>query len=124
MDDAVALVMAAPVIALALWAVTFAGGQSNSGARAAVAAEAAALAAVDSGHEAAARIALGATLAACTRTDTVLIHHEPAVSAAVTIVCRVPGPLTHNQVCITGYAQAQPATTGHVPVSCPAPLEG
>ena len=63
-DDAVALVVAAPVIALALWAVAFVGGHSNSQARAAVAAELAARAAADSGAEAAdtaRRTALGAT---------------------------------------------------------------
>ncbi len=124
MDDAVALVIAAPVIALALWAVSFVGGQSNSQTRAAVAAELAARAAVGAGPEAAdtvARTALGATLAACTRTDTVLSHHEPAESAAVTVTCRVPGSVTHNRVCVTGYAQARPATTGHFHVPCPAP---
>lgn len=124
MDDAVALVVAAPVIALALWAVAFAGSQSSSQGRAAVAAELAAQAAVDSGLEAAdtaERIALGTTLAACAQTDIVLAHHDAGESAAVTVVCRVPGPLTHNRVCVTGYAQARPAATGHVPVSCPAP---
>lgn len=124
MDEAVALVVAAPVVALALWAVDFVGGQSSSQTRAAVAAELAALAAVDSGPEAvdtAARVALGATLAACTHTDAVLAHHDPGESAAVTVACRVPGPLTHNRVCVTGYAQARPATTGHVHAPCPAP---
>ncbi|MYB03865.1 MAG: hypothetical protein F4011_00295 [Acidimicrobiaceae bacterium] len=124
MDEAVALVIAAPVLALSLWAVAFAGEQSNSGARAAVAAEHAALAAVDSGPVAAdtaARVALGATLAACTHTDTVLAHHDPGASAAVTVECRVPGPRTHNRVCVTGYAQARPAATGRVQAPCPAP---
>ena len=124
MDEAVALVIAAPVLALSLWAVAFAGEQSNSGARAAVAAEHAALAAVDSGPVAAdtaARVALGATLGACARTDTVLAHHDPGASAAVTVECRVPGPRTHNRVCVTGYAQARPAATGHVQAPCPAP---
>ena len=124
MDDAVALVVAAPVVALALWAVAFVGGHSNSQARATVAAELAARAAADSGPEAAdtaGRIALGATLAACARTDATLDHHNPGRTAAVTVVCGVPGPLTHNRVCITGYAQTRPATTGHVPAACPAP---
>lgn len=124
MDDAVALVMAAPVVALMLWAVAFVGGQSNSEARAAVAAELAARGATDSGPEAvdtAARTALGATLAACAHTDAVLVHHDPGESAAVTVVCRVPGPLTHNRVCITGYAQTRPATTGHVQAPCTVP---
>ena len=124
MDDAVALVMAAPVIALALWAVAFAGEQSNSQARAAVAVELAARAAVDAGPEAAdtaSRTALGATLAACTHTDAALAHHDPGESAAVTVVCHVPGPLAHNRVCVTGYAQARPATTGHVQGPCPSP---
>ncbi len=117
MDEAVALVVAAPVVALTLWAVAFAGGQSSSQGRTAVAAELAARAATDAGLEAAdtaERIALGATLAACTHTDTVLAHHDPGVSAAVTVACRIPGPLTHNRVCVTGYAQARPA-------ACPEP---
>ncbi|MCY3619027.1 MAG: hypothetical protein F4Z00_17450 [Acidimicrobiaceae bacterium] len=124
MDEAVALVMAAPVVALSLWAVAFVGGQSNSQTRAAVAAELAARAAVDSGTEAvdtAARVALGATLAACTQTGAVLAHHDPGASAAVTIACRVPGPRIHSRVCVTGYAQTRPATTGHVRAPCPAP---
>ncbi len=119
-----ALVVAAPVIALALWAVAFVGGHSNSQARATVAAELAARAAADSGPEAAdtaGRIALGATLAACAHTDAILDHHDPGRTAAVTVVCGVPGPLTHNSVCITGYAQTRPATTGHVPAACPTP---
>ena len=122
-DDAVALVVAAPVIALALWAVAFVGGHSDSQGRTAVAAELAARAAADSGAEAAAtagRTALGATLAACAHTEATLVHHDPGRTAAVTVVCRVPGPLTHNLVCITGYAQARPAATGHVPAACPA----
>ena len=124
MDDAVALVVAAPVVALALWAVAFVGGQSNSQARAAVAAELAARAAADAGSEAAdtaGRTALGATLAACARTDTALDLHEHGESAAVTVVCRVPGPLKNNRVCVIGYAQVRPATTGHVPAACPGP---
>ncbi len=124
MDDAVALVVAAPVIALALWAVAFVGAHSNSQARAAVAAELAARAAAHSGAEAAdtaGRTALGATLAACAHTHATLVHHDPGRTAAVTVVCRVPGPLTHNLVCVTGYAQAKPAATGHVRAACPAP---
>ena len=119
-----ALVVAAPAVALALWAVAFIGGQSNSQARAAVGAELAARAAADAGPEAAdaaGRTALGATLAACARTDTTLDHHEPGETAAVTVVCRVPGPLTHNRVCVTGYAQTRPAAIGHVPAGCPEP---
>ena len=42
MDEAVALVVASPVIALALWGVAFVGGLANGQARAAVAAELAA----------------------------------------------------------------------------------
>ena len=124
MDDAVALVVAAPVVALALWAVAFVGGQSNSQARAAVAAELAARAAADAGSEAAdtaERTALGATVAACASTDATLDQHEPGEAAAVTVVCGVPGPMTHNRVCVTGYAQTRPAATGHVPAACPAP---
>ena len=61
-DEAVALVVAAPIVALALWAVAFAGHFSNGQARSAVAAELAAQAAARArGPEAAAtagRIAL------------------------------------------------------------------
>jgi len=126
-DDAVALVAAAPVVALALWAVAFVGGQSNSQARTAVAAELAARAAAGSGAEgaeAAERISLGATLASCAHTDAALDHHDSGRTAAVTVVCRVPGPFTHNRVCITGYAQVRPAMTGHVPAACPDTTEG
>ena len=49
MDEAVALVVAAPVVALALWAVAFVGGFANGQARAAVAAELAAQEAVQAG---------------------------------------------------------------------------
>ena len=120
-DDAVALVVAAPVVALALWAVAFVGGQSNGQARAAVAAELAARAAAGSGAEAAdtaGRIALGATLAACAHTDATLVHHDPSGTAAVAVVCQVPGPFSHTRVCVVGYAQARPAATGHFRTGC------
>ncbi len=39
MDEAVGLVLATPVVALALWALAFVGGLSNGQARAAAAAE-------------------------------------------------------------------------------------
>lgn len=123
MDEAVALVVAAPVVALALWAVAFAGSHSNSEARTAVAAELAAAAAADaSGPEAAdaaARVALGATLAACARTDAILDHADPGRTAAVTVVCQVPGPFSGSGVCVTGYVQARPAASGHLRVDCP-----
>ena len=125
MDEAVALVVAAPVVALALWAVAFAGDHANGQARTAVAAELAAVAATRASSPAAAgtaeRIALGATLAACARTDTQLVHRDDEGRAAVTVVCQVPGPLSHNTVCVTGYAQRRPAATGHLPTPCPAP---
>lgn len=125
MDEAVALVVAAPVVALSLWALAFVGGFSNGQARAAVAAELAAHAAVQaSGREAAdsaERIALGATLSACVRTSAALAHTDAGQSAAVTVVCEVPGPLPGNRVCFTGYAQSRPAASAHVRVACPAP---
>ena len=117
MDEAVALVVAAPVVALALWAVAFVGGFANGQARAAVAAELAAQAAVQAGGpetaDSAERVALGATLSACARTDA-------GQSAAVTVVCEVPGPLPGNRACFTGYAQSRPAASAHVRVACPA----
>ncbi|MCE2512582.1 MAG: hypothetical protein J4F50_08545 [Acidimicrobiia bacterium] len=125
MDEAVALVMAAPVVALALWAVAFAGGFSNGQARATVAAELAAQTAAQASDpesaEAARRIALGATLSACAHTGATLAHTDAGQSATVTVVCEVPGPLAGNRVCFTGYAQARPAASAHVRVACPAP---
>ena len=122
MDEAVALVMAAPVVALALWAVAFTGNFSNGQARAAVAAELAAQAAVRSGGpeaaDAAERIALGATLSACVRTSATLAHIDARQSAAVTVVCEVPGPLPGNRACFTGYAQQRPAASTHARVAC------
>ena len=124
MDEAVALVVASPVVALALWAVAFVGGFSNGQARAAVAAELAAQAAVQAtgpeATDAAARIALGATLSACTHTAATLAHTNAGQSATVTVVCEALGPLPGNRVCIAGYAQARPAASTHVRVSCPA----
>ena len=120
MDEAVALVVAAPVVALALWAVAFVGGFANGQARATVAAELAAQAAVQAGGPEAAdsadRVALGATLSACVRTNA-----DAGQSAAVTVLCEVPGPLPGNRACFTGYAQSRPAASAHVRVACPAP---
>ena len=124
MDEAVALVVAAPVVALSLWALAFVGGFSNGQARAAVAAELAAQAASQAtgpeAADAAGRIALGATLSACARTGATLAHTDAGRSAAVTVVCEVPGPLPGNRVCFTGYAQDRPAASAHARVACPA----
>ena len=125
MDEPVALILAVPVIALALWALAFVGAQANSEARSVVAAEAAAAAAVgaqaagaDPG-DAARRVALGAALTACTLTDTTLEHSSPTdATAAVTVACQVPGPLTHNRICVTGYAQPWPHPGGHSRAAC------
>ena len=125
MDEAVALVVAAPVLALALWAVAFIGGYSNGEARAVVAAELAAQAAARaSGPEAAdaaERVALGATLSTCARTSTTFHQAQEDRAAAVTVVCEVSGPLPGNTVCVTGYAQARPAVSTHVHAACPSP---
>ena len=125
MDEAVALVLAAPVVALALWAVAFVGGFANGQARAAVAAELAAQAAVRAGGPEAAdsaeRVALGATLSACVQAGASLAHTDAGRSAAVTVVCEVPGPLPGNRACFTGYAQSRPAASAHVRIACPAP---
>ena len=124
MDEAVALVVAAPVVALSLWALAFVGGFSNGQARSSVAAELAAQAAVRADGAQAAdtarRIALGATLSACARTSATLAHTDTGQSAAVTVVCEVPGPLPGNRVCFTGYAQDRPAASAHARVACPA----
>lgn len=124
MDEAVALVVASPVIALALWAVAFVGGLSNGQGRAAVAAELAAQAAAHAtgpeAADAAGRVALGATLSACAQTGVTHAQADAGQSAAVTVVCEVSGPLAGNRVCVAGYAQARPAASTHVRVSCPA----
>ena len=123
MDEAVALVVASPVVALALWAVAFVGGFSNGQARAAVAAELAAQAAAHAtgpeAADAAGRVAFGATLSACAQTSATLAHTSAGQSATVTVVCEVSGPLAGNRVCVTGYAQARPAASAHVQVACP-----
>lgn len=125
MDEAVGLVVAAPVVALALWALAFVGGFSNGQARAAVAAELAAQAAVRAtgpeAADAAGRIALGATLSACAQTGATLDRSDAGQSAAVTVVCAVPGPVPGNRVCFVGYAQDRPAASSHARVACPAP---
>ena len=125
MDEAVALVVAAPVLALALWAVAFIGGYSNGEARAIVAAEmgaqAAARASGPEAADAAERVALGATLSTCARTSAALHPAEEDGEAAVTVVCEVAGPLPGNRVCVTGYVQDRPAVSTHVHVDCPSP---
>ena len=122
MDEAVGLVLAAPVVALALWVIAFVGGFSNGSARATVAAEMAAQAAADaSGPEAAgtaARVALGATLSACTHTTASLVYADAGRAAAVAVVCETPGPVPGNRVCVIGYAQARPAVSAHGQPAC------
>lgn len=123
MDDAVALLVAAPAVALALWAVALVGNLADSLARTAVAAESAAHAAAHASGadpaEAARRIALGATVNACATTRTVVEHVDMVVgTAAVTVACEVPGPVA-QRVCIIGYAQTNPATSGNLPAACP-----
>lgn len=124
MDEAVALVIAAPIVALALWAVAFAGSFANGEARAAVGAELAAQAAAQAnGPEAtdsAERVALGATISACRQTDTTLARVDSGRTATVAVVCDVPGPLPGNRVCFTGYAQTRPAASANVRTACAA----
>ena len=133
MDEAAALVLAAPVVALSLWALAFVGGFSNGQARATVAAELAAQAAVQAtgpvaavqatgpvAADSAERVALGAALSACVHTSVTMAHIDAGRSAAVTVVCEVPGPLPGNRACFTGYAQSRPAASAHVRVACPA----
>lgn len=125
MDEAVALVVAAPILALALWAVAFVGGYSNGEARAVVAAElgaqAAARASGPEAVDAAERVALGATLSTCARTNTTFHAAQEDGEAAVTVVCEVSGPLPDNRVCVTGFVQTRPAVSTHVHVDCPSP---
>ena len=124
MDDAVALVLAAPAIALCLWAVAFAGDTTNAHARTAYAAEAAAAAAAHTGGtdpaDTAQRTALTATINACDTTTTTLDHSDPAAgTAAVTVTCHNSGPPgAPRTVCATGYAQTRPAASGHFRVAC------
>ena len=123
MDDAVALVIAVPVMALVLWALAFAGDLSNSEARTTVAAEAAAQAAARGegagADDTAARVALGATLSACERTTTRTEPRSVDGTALITVVCDVPGPIAGNRVCVTAYAEARTAVSDHVRVACP-----
>ena len=122
MDEAVALVVAAPVIALSLWALAFVGGFANGQARSAVAAELAAQAAARvegaQAADAAEQVAVGATLSACSRTRAALAHTDAGQSAAVTVVCEVSGPLSGSRVCFAGYAQDRPAVSTHVRIAC------
>ena len=124
MDEAVALVVASPVIALSLWALAFVGGFSNGQARAAVgaelAAQAAAQAAGPEAADAAERIALGATVSACARTNSDTDNIDAGQWATVTVACEVSGPVSGNRVCFTGYAQTRPAASAHARVACPA----
>ena len=124
MDDAVALVVAAPVVALALWAVPLVGNLSDSQDRTAVAAEAAAHAAVHAAAsdaaESAGSVALGATVNSCATTRTSLEHFDADLgTAAVAVACEVPGPIGQKVVCLIGYAQTKPAASGHLPAACP-----
>ena len=124
MDDAVALVVAAPAVALALWAVPLVGNLSDSQARTAVAAEAAAHAAVHAAAsdaaESAGSVALGASVNACATTRTSLEHFDADLgTAAVAVACEVPGPIGQKIVCLIGYAQTRPAVSGHLPAACP-----
>ena len=123
MDEPVALIVATPALALTLWALAWFGGLVNGQARTVVAAERSAVAAAAAvGPEAAdtaTGVATGGTWPACTDATADLAHGGPG-SAAVTLVCDVPGPIPGSQVCVTGFAQARPAMTGHTHhVTCP-----
>ena len=125
MDDAVALVIAAPAIALCIWFVTFAGDTANAQGRAVVAAHAAAVIAAENPGtdpaDTAQRTAVGATLSACDTTNTVLDHADTNTgTAAVTVSCHYSDHIDARTFCVTGYAQTDPAVTGHVlPATCP-----
>lgn len=123
MDEPVALAIAVPVLALALWALSWFGGLSNSQARTVVAAERAAVSAATSvGPEAAATatgIATGDTWPACTAATAEVTHKDTGTAAAVELVCDVPGPISGSQVCVAGFAQTRPALSGHAHLGCP-----
>lgn len=127
MDEAVALLLAAPVLALAVWTLAHVGDRSNAAGRVEVAVELAASAATDAAAhgassqdaaEAARRVVTGATLDACEgvdHLDVAVVDSTAGPVAAATVTCRVPhriwGP---TQLCVTGYAQHRPAALGHV----------
>ena len=127
MDEAVAMLLAAPALALAVWTLAHVGDRSNAAGRAEVAVELAASAAAEAAAHGASdldatstarRVASGATLDACDgldHLDVEVVHSTGDPVAAVTAVCRVPhrifGP---TQLCVTGYAQHRPAALGHV----------
>lgn len=125
MDEPVALVIAVPALALALWSLAWFGSLVNSQSRTVVAAERSAAAATASlGTETATTataIATGDTWPACTAATADVAHTDSGSNAAVTIVCDVPGPVPNSQVCVTGFAQTRPARTGHVHITCPDP---
>lgn len=127
MDEAVALLLAAPALALAVWALAHVGDRSHAAGRVEVAVELAASAASDAAAhgasaseaaEAGRRVVTGATLDSCDRLDHLAVEVVDSggeVVAAATAVCRVPhrifGP---TQLCVTGHAQHRPAALGHV----------
>lgn len=123
MDEPIALMIAVPALTLALWALAWFGGLSNSQARTVVAAERAAVAAATShGPEASATatgIATGDTWPACTDATATVTHNTTGSDAAVELVCDVPGPVPSSQVCVTGFAQTRPALSGHAHLDCP-----
>ena len=127
MDEPIALMIAVPALTLALWALAWFGGLSNSQARTVVAAERAAVAAATSnGLEASATatgIATGDTWPACTDVTATVTHNTTGSGidrdAAVELVCDVPGPIPGSQVCVTGFARTRPALSGHAHLDCP-----
>lgn len=125
MDEPLALVIAIPAVALALWSLAWFGGLVNSQSRTVVAAERSAAAATASvGTETSATasaIATGDTWPACTAVTAGVDHIDAGSGAAVSLVCDVPGPVPNSRVCITGFAQTRPARTGHVHITCPGP---
>lgn len=123
MDEAVALLIASPAIALALWGLAFFGHHSHSAARASVAAELAATAALNAdgpeAHTTVERVTQGSTWPACAGVSGTLDHIDAGADATVSVICNVPGPVADVQVCFVGYAQARPADIGHTQTPCP-----
>lgn len=133
MDDAVGLVIVAPVLAFGIWVLAFFGAHANGAGRAVVAAELAAAAAADAANSGAStasdaadhaeRMAIGAALSACGDLDTrarVFVGDDGAASAVVDIECIVSSPMPENvRLCFTGFASDGIDETGHVRRECP-----
>ena len=132
MDDAVGLVIAAPVLAFGIWMLAFFGAHANGAGRAVVAAELAAAAAADSAGAAspaapdaadhAERVAIGAAFSACSDIDASarLLVGDDGTAAVVDVECTVHSPMPQDvRLCVTGFAPDRSGETGHARRECP-----